>query len=166
MNIGLDKLPNHSRLWIYQSTRPLTVEEEEVISAELENFVSDWKAHGSDLYAGYGLYHHRFVVLAVDESVQGATGCSIDDSVGIIRKIQENLDIDLMDRMQITFRSNSNLVVSASMASFKQMVEEGDIDENTMVFNNLVTNLGEFKSNWEVPAKDSWHAKYFKHVNS
>lgn len=166
MNVGLEKLPNHSRIWIYQAPRPLTVEEREVIAAELENFVADWKAHGKELFAGYALLHRRFIVLAVDESVQPATGCSIDDSVAVIRKIQDQINLDLMDRMQIAYRSENDLVVSADMASFKSMAMEGEIDENTMVFNNLVSNLGEFRTEWEVPAKDSWHNKYFAKVNS
>ncbi len=164
MNISLNELPDHSRIWIYQAPRPLTTEEREVISAELENFTSDWQAHGKDLFAGYGIFHRRFVVLAVDETVQPATGCSVDDSVALIRRLQESLNIDLMDRMQIAFRSENDLVVSVPIAEFKKMVAEGDIEEDTHVFNNLVGSLGEFRNNWEVPAIESWHAKYFQSV--
>ncbi len=166
MNIPLKDLPDHSRIWIYQAPRPLTTEEREVISAELENFVSDWQAHGKDLFAGYAVYHRRFIVLAVDETVQPATGCSVDDSVGLIQGLQKGLNIDLMDRMHIAFRSENDLVVSVSMNDFKQMISEGDVDENTPVFNNLVTDLGEFRRKWEVPAKDSWHARFFESVKS
>lgn len=166
MNISLDKLPDHSRLWIYQAPRPLTLEECEVVAADLENFTADWQAHGKDLFAGYAVLYHRFIVLAVDETVQAATGCSIDDSVAVIRRLQDEIGIDLMDRMQIAFRSENNLVVSSDIKSFKEAVENGDVDEETIVFNNLVTNLGEFRSKWEVPAKDSWHTKYFSAVKS
>jgi hypothetical protein len=41
------------------------------------------------------------------------------------------------------------------------MVKNKSVTENTLVFNNLVVNKAEFLSQWEVPAKDSWHARYF-----
>lgn len=165
MNLPLNDLPDHSRIWIYQAPRPLTTEEREVIAAELENFTSDWQAHGKDLFSGYGVFHRRFIVLAVDENIQEATGCSVDESVKLIRKIQDEINLDLMDRMQITFRSENDLVVSVPMPEFKQMAEEGELDENTIVFNNLVTNLGEFRAKWEIAAKDSWHARFFSTVS-
>lgn len=166
MNVGLNKLPDHSRIWIYQAPRPLTIEESEVIAAELENFVADWKAHGKDLFAGYALLHHRFIVLGVDESIQPATGCSIDDSVAVIRRIQTTLNLDLMDRMQVAFRSENDLVVSVSLPEFKSLAQEGEITAETLVYNNLVQNLGEFRKSWEVPASQSWHQRYFVEVNS
>lgn len=165
MNVPFEKLPDHSRIWIYQAPRPLTVEEREVISANMENFTAGWKTHQKDLYAGYALLHRRFIVLAVDESLEPASGCSIDDSVSIIRRLQDELGLDLMDRLQITFRSENDLVVSAGLNDFKQMIRDGEIDENTIVFNNLVANLGEFRRNWEIKASDSWHSKYFASVN-
>lgn len=160
MNLPLNKLPDHSRIWIYQSPRPLTAEEQEIVTANLENFTSEWQAHGKDLFAGYGVFHHRFIVLAVDESVEAASGCSVDDSVGAIRTLQQTLNLDLMDRMQVAFRSENNLVVSVKLNEFKQMMEDGELDGETIVFNNLVQNLGEFRTNWEIPASASWHSKY------
>ncbi|NVK26921.1 MAG: ABC transporter ATPase [Flavobacteriia bacterium] len=166
MNVALNDLPDHCRIWIYQAPRALTVEEREVISAELENFTADWQAHGKDLYAGYGLFYRRFIVLAVDETVQEATGCSVDDSVTLIQNLQKTLNLDLMDRLQVAFRSENDLVVSVKLDEFKQLVEEGDVDEKTIVFNNLVSNLGEFRTDWEVPAAKSWHSRYFESVQN
>lgn len=164
MNVPISELPDHSRIWIYQAPRPLTTEEREVVAAELENFTADWKAHGTPLQAGFSVLHRRFIVLAVDETSQAATGCSIDDSVGVIRRLNDTLGIDFMDRMQVAFRSENNLVVSVNLPTFKEMIEAGDIDENTIVYNNLVNNLGEFRAQWEIPAGQSWHSRYLSTV--
>jgi hypothetical protein len=32
----------------------------------------------------------------------------------------------------------------------------------TMVYNNLVFSGKELKNNWKIPAKESWHSRYFK----
>ncbi len=166
MNVPIKDLPDHCRIWIYQAPRALTVEEREVVSAELENFTSDWQAHGKDLYAGYQIFYRRFILIAVDETVQPATGCSVDESVSLIQKLQKDINLDLMDRLQVAFKSENDLVVSVKLDEFKKLVEEGDVDESTIVFNNLVSNLGEFRNNWEVKASESWHSRYFQSVEN
>jgi hypothetical protein len=43
-----------------------------------------WAAHGTSLVSSYQLKYNRFIILAVDQDVQSATGCSIDASVEFI----------------------------------------------------------------------------------
>lgn len=40
------------------------------------------------------------------------------------------------------------------------MAKQKAVSKRTIVFNNLVTNIAEFKENWEVPASDSWHSRF------
>jgi hypothetical protein len=40
--------------------------------------------HGTSLVSSYQLKYNRFIILAVDQDVQSATGCSIDASVEFI----------------------------------------------------------------------------------
>lgn len=166
MTTHLKSLPESARVWIYQAPRSLTVAEREYVTASLENFTEDWHAHGKSLRTGYALMHRRFIVLAVDESQQPASGCSIDDSLALIRKLSEELNIDFLDRMQVAFRSENNMVVSVPLNEFKGLIESGDITAETIVFNNLITDLHSFYNRWEVPARESWHARYFKKVSS
>lgn len=154
-----ENFPTNSRIWIYQANRPLTIEERELSSALLEEFVSTWAAHGKKLKCDYNILYKRFIVLVVDEEIQPATGCSIDDSVAIIRKISESININLFDRMSVAFKSDHGLVVSSTMEDFEQMIVEGDIHKETTVFNNMVTNLGDLRDKWEIPLKDSWHSR-------
>jgi hypothetical protein len=44
----------------------------------------EWAAHGTSLVSSYQLKYNRFIILAVDQDVQSATGCSIDASVEFI----------------------------------------------------------------------------------
>jgi hypothetical protein len=41
------------------------------------------------------------------------------------------------------------------------MAKEKAVSANTIVFNNLVNTIEEWKENWEVPAEDSWHNRFF-----
>ena len=40
-------------------------------------------------------------------------------------------------------------------------IKKNIINHETLVFNNIVNNFGEFKSKWKIPAKDSWLNRYF-----
>ena len=43
-----------------------------------------------------------------------------------------------------------------------EMAKEKAVSKNTIVFNNLVSSIAEFKENWEVPASESWHSRFIK----
>lgn len=161
MYVHFDQMEDDSRIWIYQATRPFTLEEEELTSALLQNFTEDWAAHGTPLKSSFVILHHRFIVLCVDENQAAASGCSIDSSVGVIREIQKVTGIDMFDRLNIAFRADSGLVVSAKTSDFKAMIEAGDITPETIVFDNTVANLAELKTKWETAAKNTWVDRYF-----
>ncbi len=95
MHVPFEKLPGHSRLWIYQANRPLTADEKEYLTQGLKDLCDQWSAHGVPLRTSFALPFDRFVVLAVDE---GASGCSIDSSVRFLKGLQEKLGIDFFDR--------------------------------------------------------------------
>lgn len=160
--MGLQELPDNSRLWIYQSNRLLSDTEVEEIQSEIDQFVNSWEAHGTRLNAAGSVINSCFIVLAVDESGQVATGCSIDKSVALVKSLQEKFNIDLMDRLNISYVNEAGEIVFAKMAEFQQLVKAGQVNGETIVFNNMVQNLGEFATSWKVPAAQSWHSNLLK----
>ena len=53
MIIDFKKLPEDSRVWIYQSNRNFTEAEIKIIEDKTSLFLNNWKAHGNDLQASY-----------------------------------------------------------------------------------------------------------------
>ena len=53
MIIDFKKLPEDSRVWIYQSDRNFTDPEIKIIEDKTTLFLNNWKAHGNDLQASY-----------------------------------------------------------------------------------------------------------------
>ena len=148
------------RIWIYQADRQVTAAEEIYILEKLEEFTSQWKAHGKSLAAKAEIRYSRFVIIMVDDSVAPPTGCSIDKSVHLLKEIERELGISLFDRMQIAYRDNEG-IHAVPRAEFEKLLKQGDITEQTVVFNNLVSTYPELATQWEVPMKDSWHAQVF-----
>ncbi len=161
MLVEFKKLPDYSRVWIYQSNRRFTQDELKEISEKLTEFVSNWAAHGTGLQASFELKYERFIVLAVNQDTQNATGCSIDSSVRFIQELEKEYDIELLDKMNVAFKQG-DFINFKTLLDFKTMAKSGAIGKKTIVYNNLVANIAEYKENWEVPAKDSWHSRFFK----
>ena len=161
MLVSFDKLPETSRIWIYQSSRKFSEDETREIERDLGKFIEDWTAHGKDLRAGYMLRYNRFIILALDQSAAAASGCSIDASVHFIQYLENKYQVDLLDKMNVSYKQGEYIAYKP-LADFKKMAKDRAVSENTVVFNNLVTNIGEFNDHWEVPAKDSWHGRFMK----
>ena len=66
-----------------------------------------------------------------------------------------------MDKMNVSFKQGE-FVAYKTLKDFREMAKNKSISRNTIVFNNLVTNIQEFNENWEVPASDSWHSRFIK----
>lgn len=152
-----------TRIWIYQSDRFLTDEEVEVVKQTLEKFVKQWTAHGNQLAGTFEIRYGLFVILMVDEEKAMVTGCSIDKSVHLLKKIEQALDISLFDRLQVAYRGAVHAPIRlTSQRDFRQLLAKGDINPSTaVVFNNMISSAEELEIAWEVPIKDSWHARVF-----
>lgn len=152
----IEKMSPTSRVWIYQSDREFTEFELEGIHTAGFEFVENWTAHKNPLLAGFAVYYNRFIVFAIDDSMEGASGCSIDKSIHLIRNFESQFGLSLLNRMDLAYRNNGS-IYSAKKAEFEDLLKAGKIDSQTIVFNNMVENLDAFRTNWEVPLEKSWH---------
>lgn len=148
------------RIWIYQADRQLTDHEKAQVLDKLGSFTNQWRAHGKPLAAKAEIRHDRFIIVMVDDAVAPPTGCSIDKSVHLLKEIEGETGLGLFDRMQVAYREGGQISV-VSRAEFEQLIIEGRITDDTIVFNNLVATYPELETHWEVPLRDSWHAKVF-----
>lgn len=149
-----------SRIWIYQSNRVFNEAEVAHIQQKLNEFTSQWLAHGHKLAALGEVRFNQFIILSVDEMQAGATGCSIDKSVKLIQEIEQKLSLNLFDRFRIAYRDGED-IISCNRQEFEELIKAGKVNEQTLVFNNLISTRKELETNWQVPLKSSWHSKVF-----
>lgn len=152
-----------SRVWIYQSDRELNRVETEQIQKQLNQFAAIWTAHNNQLKAVGEIRFNRFLILIVDEMDAGASGCSIDKSVKFMKNLEQEYGLNIFDRFQIAYREKDD-IVGVDRNTFENLLREGKIHQETLVFNNLVPTLSELQENWEIPLKNSWHARFFNHL--
>ena len=130
------------------------------IEIDLKLFLENWAAHGTSLESSYELRYNRFIIIAVNQEVQAATGCSIDSSVEFIQSLEKKYNVDLLDKMNVTFKQGEH-IAHKPLIDFKKMVKDKSVTENTIVFNNLINTVQEYNESWEVSALDSWHSRFF-----
>lgn len=147
-------------MWVYQSATELSNEQTQQIQQQLNTFAQGWTAHNHQLLAGAQVKYNRFLILVVDESQAGASGCSIDKSVNFMKQLEQQYGITLFDRFNLAYRNGEN-ILSAPRNEFEELIKAGVISQDTMVFNNLVQTLEELQTKWEAPLKDSWHMQLF-----
>ena len=159
MLVPFESLADSSRVWIYQANRSFTEEEIQEISNKLDIFIEKWTAHGADLKASYEIKYKRFITIALDQQLNAASGCSIDASVQFIQQLEQEYNVDLLDKMNVSYKQGE-FIAYKSLTDFRKMAKQKAVSSNTIVFNNLVNNKAEYLSDWEVPASESWHKRF------
>ena len=160
MYVPFEELAEDARIWIYPSDTPFKEEDMESVEQRLKDFINQWTVHNKALKASFLLPYRRFVVLAVDTAFNQVSGCSIDSSVRFIQELENEFSKVLLDKMNVTFKQGEYLVYK-DLKDFKALVKSKSVSPETIVFNNLITTKSEMDSHWEVPAKESWHQRYF-----
>ena len=159
MLVSFDKLPLNSRVWVYSSNRKFIQKEIISIRKDLENFLSNWTSHNQNLETGFELRYDRFIIIAVNQEINDASGCSIDNCVRFIKKLEIKYEVDLLDKMNVIYKQDKHLY-HKKLNEFISMYKNNLVSLNTVVFNNLVNTVGEYKLKWEVPVKESWHNRF------
>lgn len=160
MLVPFKDLPESSRIWIYQANRPFSPEEIDQVNKSLENFIHQWTAHGAELKASFEIRYKRFIIIGLDQDINAASGCSIDASVRFIQQIEKQYDVTLLDKMNVTYKQGE-FIAYKPLSEFKKMAKQKAVSPQTIVFNNLLNNKAEYLSDWEVPASESWHKRFF-----
>jgi len=164
MNQPLAHLAPHARVWIFQSDRFLNEQECEEINKAMHEFMPNWASHGNELYGGFALEKELFLVIGVDEAKSPASGCSIDSLTRVVKDLGAKLNINFFNRLAIAYEDAQGKIQIVSMADFKRLLTENTLNQNTIVFNNLVNTRAEFDSKWRTSVQNSWHSNLLQLV--
>jgi len=159
MLVSFESLEDSSRVWIYQSNREFSKSEVVEINDKVEEFIEDWLGHGDQIKASYQIKYNQFIMIAADQNYNDVSGCSIDASVNFIKELEKEFNLDLTNKLNVSFKDNNNINI-VSLSDFQKYAKQHKITSNTVVFNNLVSTKGDLTNNWEVTAAKSWHKRF------
>lgn len=156
---AFESLSPQSRVWIYQANRNLSDTEVADIQPLVNQFTQQWVSHNNQLKAAGQIIHNRFLVLMVDQTLAGASGCSIDSSVRFITNLGNQIGVSFFDRLTFPFRENGVLKF-ASKDDWEGLYASQVISDDTVVLDNLVKTKEEFESGWEKQLGESWMKRF------
>lgn len=163
MFIAFNELPDQARVWIFQADKIMESEIKAFIEEKLMSFTSSWAAHGQPLQSSYLLLDDYFIVLAVDENMNAASGCSIDQATDAIKHIANATGLDFFNRKIVSFEIDQK-VKQFDLKDLRQKFKERVLSKNTIIFNTLVDTAGALRQYWRIPVQESWVKRYIEPV--
>ena len=143
---------NNSKVWIYQSNRILSEEEKEFIQNNLNEFVQNWKSHGSPLEGSGFVYLDRFIIIMVNY----ASGCSIDQSVHFVKSLGNEINVDFFDRMLITYLTKVGDPRTVHLSELEDLFQKNEIDGETYFFDASIDTKEQFETSFKKKIGESW----------
>lgn len=164
MRKAFEELTDQSRIWIFQSKANFGEKSEQII-VETDQFLQKWAAHGAQLMASCTIEFDQFLIIAIDEDFNMASGCSIDSMTRFVQELAARHNLDLFDRSKLAFLKNDEVVL-VDMKEVKGLVNQGFFNNQTQFFNNNIQTKAQLKSEWLVKPEESWLKRYFQAAKS
>jgi hypothetical protein len=158
--VPFSQLPDSARVWVFGSDHPLVGAPADTLLASVDQFLSEWKAHGIPLRCARDWRDGRFLVVGVDVTEENASGCSVDGLFRTLQQIERVIGSRLVGGGRVFYRTDSK-VETATREEFVLRVKEGAIQHDTAVFDTSLTEAGDWRRKFEQPATKSWASKYF-----
>ena len=153
MLVNFNTIPEESRIWIYAAEQKLTNEQENCILQSISDHIKNWEAHKVPLTAGVDILENHFIVVALDESKNLASGCSIDTLQKLIQHLEKDLSISLLNRLNIFCKIEDEILC---VPSFKL---ESIAKSNTLFYDLTIQKKSELHS-YLKPISEGWCASY------
>jgi len=159
MNTLYTSFPENSKVWIFQASRPLTETDKTTIRKYADTFIENWESHGKILKSDYDILHDVFIVFFVDEEGDRMCGSSPGKLIRMIQEVEQELQIELMNRMNMAYLDNQSVKI-IKMSDFPQLIKDGEINAETIVFDNTVSSKANFDTKWQLALRNSWQSQF------
>lgn len=160
MFVDYSTLSEEAKVWIYPSSRKFYPQEIEGLKEKLQAFVDEWKADEVSFKASFQFLHNRFIIFLAEENSE-LTNADIDAQVAFILQLQQEYEIELLDKMNVCFKQGEYTQYK-ELKDFKKLIKNKAVTGKTIIFDNLIQSKFELENYWEVPITDSWYNRFLK----
>ncbi|MDX6745763.1 ABC transporter ATPase [Polaribacter sp. PL03] len=161
MFVDFKEIPEDAKVWVYPSSRKFYPKEIEAIEEKVKAFVENWKSDDETFKASYQFLHNRFIVLTADDVATPLKNVDIDASVSFILSLQQEYEVELLDRMNVCFKQGEH-VQYKDLKDFKKLLKNKALTGKTIIFDNLITTKQDFENFWEIPIEESWYNRFLR----
>ncbi|MBT7135740.1 MAG: ABC transporter ATPase, partial [Polaribacter sp.] len=132
MFIDYNLIPEDAKIWIYPSSRKFYSSEIEEIENKIKNFIENWKSNDDEFKASYKLLYNRFIILFASDENSPLTNPDIDASVTFILGLQEEYQVELLDKMNACFKQGE-FVQYKELKDFKKLLKNKAITAKSII---------------------------------
>jgi len=153
MLVDFNTIADQSRIWIYAAEYKLTNDQENYILDHISIHLQNWEAHKVPLTAGVTILESHFIIIALDESKNGASGCSIDTLQNKIQEIEKELSVSLLNRLNIFCKIDDTIkcIPTAKLAE--------NANQETLFYDLTIQKKSEL-ANWLKSIKEGWCSSF------
>ena len=155
MLVDFNMLSDESRIWIYAAEQKLSDNQENYILDHISDHIQNWVAHKVSLTAGFTVLHNHFIVIALDEGKNEASGCSIDTLQKKIQEIEKDFSISLLNRMNVFCR------IEDAIQCIPVSKLGDNVNKETLFYDLTIQKKSEL-SNWLIPIEKGWCSRFLK----
>ena len=160
MYVNFNDLNKNSKVWVFQSSSEIPELSLENISNDSKDFLDQLNSHGNSLKSSFKLIYNHFLIIAVENIKNEISGCSIDTITRFVKKLEVTYNLTFFDRLIVKYKKNNDDIKSTSLNEFKTICKTKLIDDDIIVFNNLVKNIHELENIWETNIHNSWLKRF------
>ena len=153
MLVDFNTTDNQSRIWIYAAEQKLTNEQENHILKAISDHLQNWEAHKVPLTAGVTILENHFIIIALDETKNGASGCSIDTLQNKIQNLEKDLSVSLMNRLNVFYRIDDKIHCISTI----KLAE--NTNKDTLFYDLTIQKKSELHS-YLKPISEGWCREY------
>ena len=159
MYIPFQEMPGQARIWVYQASRSLQAQELDQIKQTLTQSCQTWEAHGAALQASFEIKYNQVIIIAVNEAMNAASGCSIDASTRWFKSLGEAFQVDFFNRDVARVRNEQ--VELLPLGHMKKAVDSGNLTPEDHIITPLLQTVQQYRESWLCTAADSYLKRYF-----
>jgi len=153
MLVNFNTIPEESRIWIYAAEHKLTNDQESYILKSISDHLQNWEAHKVPLTAGVTILENHFIVIALDETKNGASGCSIDTLQNKIQNLEKDLSISLLNRLNVFCRIDNEI------ECIPTLILADNANQDTLFYDLTIQKKSELDS-YLKPISEGWCSSY------
>ena len=161
--MSLHALPDHSRLWLLALESLPEPAAEARLRHGLAEVLAQWR-HKGQVYQGQGLMlEPQLIAVAEPSLATQPSGCAIDGMLRKVRRLLEQLKLDLVDPATSILVRIEDRLVAIPKPEIQDRLADGTLTGDTPVLDLSLYSLGDLRAGrLEAPLASTWVGRKYQ----
>jgi hypothetical protein len=140
----IDSLSDASRIWLFGISPALDESKRTGMMEQVDLFLRDWAAHNEPVTSAREILHDSFLLIAVDQRSE-TSGCSIDRMFGLLRQLERDLGVSILDPNRLFVRHGDGHVSAMSRTEFRTAAAAAPLTRSRRVMEGDMSSFQYFE---------------------